>query len=200
MAGKYRRKGSKTSLFLIELIISVFFFSLAGVVCVRLFLYAASVSRDASELSHAVLIAQNAAESFLCAQGNPEEASLLFLDSMNAPAELVSAYEKDSGAGTAAETLLLSFDEKWTLTDAGADTAPDDTCSYYVLLDYSGKDAGGSPSDHMSRLRIEAGRTSPSSILYELPVAYYTGLQGSAQQTGESAEDGQEQETGDKQE
>jgi hypothetical protein len=165
---------------------------------VRLFLYAASVSRDASELSHAVLIAQNAAESFLCAQGNPEEASLLFLDSMNAPAGLVSAYKKDAGTGTAADTLLLTFDEKWTLTDAGADMAEDDTCRYYVLLDYSGEEAGGSAGDHMSRLRIEAGRTSPSSILYELPVAYYTGRQDPALQAGESVTDGQE--TGDKQE
>ena len=59
--------GSKTSLFLIELIITIFFFSVASVVCVRLFLYSHRMSTEAYDRTHAVAIAQSAAESFLAA-------------------------------------------------------------------------------------------------------------------------------------
>lgn len=64
---------SKASLFLIELIISLFFFSLASVVCVRLFLYAHKVSTDSRRETLAVQISQNAAECFIAADGVEEE-------------------------------------------------------------------------------------------------------------------------------
>ena len=187
MAGKYRSKGSKTSLFLIELIISVFFFSLACVVCVRLFLYASGISRDASDLSHAVRIAQNAAESFLGAEGDPEEASLLFLYSMDAPSEIYTAFEDSLRTGKEPGSLLLSFDKEWNLTEAAAGTGAKAQGSYYILLDYSGDDTERYAEGELSRLRIEAGRTSPASVLYELPVAYYTGQRPAlqAQEIGE---------------
>ncbi len=63
-------RASKSSLFLIELIITIFFFSLAGVTCMRLFTYAHSVSGDSVNTTQAVRIAQNAAESFLAARGD----------------------------------------------------------------------------------------------------------------------------------
>ena len=67
------KSGSRSSLFLVELIITIFFFSLAGTVCVRLFLYAHKISSDSKVLTKAVSIAQNAAESFLAADGDPQQ-------------------------------------------------------------------------------------------------------------------------------
>ena len=64
---------SKASLFLIELIISLFFFSLAGVVCVRLFLYAHKVSTESRRETLAVQVSQNAAECFIAADGDEAE-------------------------------------------------------------------------------------------------------------------------------
>ena len=46
--------GSKTSLFLIELIITIFFFSVASVVCVRLFLYSHRMSTEAYDRFFAI--------------------------------------------------------------------------------------------------------------------------------------------------
>ena len=65
--------GSRSSMFLVELIITILFFSLASVVCVRLFLYAHKISSDSQVQTEAVTLAQNAAESFLAADGNIDQ-------------------------------------------------------------------------------------------------------------------------------
>ena len=52
---------SKSSLFLIELIVSLCFFSLASVVCVRLFVYAHKVSTESRRETLAIQMSQNAA-------------------------------------------------------------------------------------------------------------------------------------------
>jgi len=69
---KYR-SGSKTSLFLIELIITIFFFSMAGVVCIRLFLNAHQLSLRTYEQTHAAKLAFDAAECFIAAHGDPDD-------------------------------------------------------------------------------------------------------------------------------
>ena len=69
---------SKSSLFLIELIISLCFFSLASVVCVRLFVYAHKVSTESRRETLAIQMSQNAAECFIAADGDEEEFRRLF--------------------------------------------------------------------------------------------------------------------------
>lgn len=64
---------SRAGLFLMELIISILFFSLTGAVCVRLFVNAHIVSRDSVELNHALEWTQNVAEVFYGLDGNREE-------------------------------------------------------------------------------------------------------------------------------
>ena len=85
--------GSKTSLFLIELIITIFFFSVASVVCVRLFLYSHRMSTEAYDRTHAVAIAQSAAESFLTAG-----------KTLRLEAAAAADPDARSGTGTAAES------------------------------------------------------------------------------------------------
>ncbi|MCR5117669.1 MAG: hypothetical protein K6A97_09205 [Lachnospiraceae bacterium] len=57
-------KKSKTALFLMEMIVIMFFFSLTAAVCIRVFVKAHLVGRDTKELNNAVLIAENAGELF----------------------------------------------------------------------------------------------------------------------------------------
>lgn len=63
-------KHSKTSLFLMELIIALLFFSLASTVCIRLFVNARSLSSQTVDTNHAVNYAQNMAEAFIGCDGN----------------------------------------------------------------------------------------------------------------------------------
>ena len=72
------RTNSKSSLFLIELIVTLCFFSLASVVCVRLFVYAHKVSTESRRETLAIQISQNAAECFIAADGDPEEFRRLY--------------------------------------------------------------------------------------------------------------------------
>ncbi len=63
-------RGSASSLFLLELIIAVGFFAVAGVVCIQMFLHAHRISENARIKAEAVTIVQNCAESFLAADGD----------------------------------------------------------------------------------------------------------------------------------
>lgn len=63
-------KHSKSSLFLMELIIALLFFSLASTVCIRLFVNAHSLSNQTVDMNHAVNYAQNMAETFTGCDGD----------------------------------------------------------------------------------------------------------------------------------
>lgn len=55
---------SKSSLFLMELIIVIFFFALTSAVCLEVFVKAHFVAKETEELDYAILWADNAAECF----------------------------------------------------------------------------------------------------------------------------------------
>jgi hypothetical protein len=57
-------KKSRTALFLMEMIVIMFFFSLTAAVCIRVFVKAHLVGRDTKDLNNAVLVAENAGELF----------------------------------------------------------------------------------------------------------------------------------------
>ena len=110
--------GSKTSLFLAELIFTIFFFALSSVVCVRLFLSAWALSLDAAAETHAVYLASGAAESFIAAGGDRDAFRELFLSSLEgASAEGGMPAEKNGGEG---KDLVLYFDGNWQLSDGAA--------------------------------------------------------------------------------
>jgi type II secretory pathway pseudopilin PulG len=56
------RTSSKSSLFLIEMIVVILFFSIAGAICVSLFVQARLISLESTRLTLAVNQCQNAAE------------------------------------------------------------------------------------------------------------------------------------------
>ena len=74
-------KHSKSSLFLMELIIALLFFSLARTVCIRLFVNAHSLSRQTVDMNHAVNYAQNMAETFIGCSGDLQAMQTILSDS-----------------------------------------------------------------------------------------------------------------------
>ena len=103
---------SKTSLFLMELIIVILFFSISAVVCVQLFVNAYSTNESTKRTAQGTVIVQNLAEQFLGCDGDLEAVRGLY----------------GSGAGSSvrqgdSETVVsIGYDEAWNAV--GADVSP----------------------------------------------------------------------------
>ncbi len=72
------QKEHRSSLFLLELILVIFFFSLASAICIQLFVKAHLTEKKTKELNRAVPLAQSGAEAFHSVSGNLEELVDLF--------------------------------------------------------------------------------------------------------------------------
>lgn len=72
------KTSSRTGLFLMELIIAILFFSLAGALCIQMFVKSHMISQSSTRLNHGVLWAQNTAEAFQGCNGNVIEMAKLF--------------------------------------------------------------------------------------------------------------------------
>ena len=62
-------RSSRASLFLMELMISILFFSLSSAVCIQLFVKAHAINETTEDISKATLIAQDICEYFHYANG-----------------------------------------------------------------------------------------------------------------------------------
>lgn len=71
---------SKSGIFLMELILSILFFSIAAAVCVKLFVTSHQLSDQSVNLNHAVAMAESIAEAFYGCNGNAGELETLFPD------------------------------------------------------------------------------------------------------------------------
>lgn len=148
----------KSSLLLIEIIITVFFFALSGIGCIRLYLKAHDLAQQARHSTGAVVAAQNLAEAYICAGGNPDQAAQLL---------------GEIGAGAAAEkngnTLSLSifYDSDWMLLESasGAVFHAVLTESVNMPADASGVDSG-QPVLHTARIEV---LDSAGKMIYEIP-------------------------------
>lgn len=78
-------KHSKSSLFLMELIIALLFFSVSSTVCIRLFVKAHALSAQTVDQNYAVNYAQNMAEMFTGCEGDLEAMQALLSDSHLSP-------------------------------------------------------------------------------------------------------------------
>lgn len=146
---------SKTSLFLLELIISILFFSLSAAVCVQLFVKAHQISEKSVDESHAVMWAESLAEAFSSCNGD-------FEDTCTTMENLGPAYYDSSS-----HTLTLSLNSKWELTKEASEAA------YQAVLTQSQEDT-------MSVANIEIlslNSTMNSDSLYQLSIKKYCGIQ-----------------------
>ena len=119
------KKNSKTSLFLMELIIVILFFSIAAVVCVQLFVNAYTTNESTKRTSQSNIILQNIAEQFLGCDGDLDAVSKLYESN---GAHMIRAGKTDGAIG-------IGYDEHWAAIPA------EDAPAY--LADISVTDASG---------------------------------------------------------
>lgn len=77
------RNSSKSGIFLMELILSILFFSIAAAVCVKLFVTSHNLSDRSVKLNEAVAMAENIAEAFYGSNGEKEAFMALFPEMKN---------------------------------------------------------------------------------------------------------------------
>ena len=118
-------KHSKTSLFLMELILALLFFSLASTVCIRLFVKSYTVSVSTQDLNYAVTQAQNLAEAFLGLDGDMEALQKLFENSkLSEDGLLLTVSEKNYTS-----TLRLTIHQDQLINPIGSNISADiDIC------------------------------------------------------------------------
>lgn len=114
-------KSSHSSLFLMELIVSILFFSVAGAACIQLFVKAHVLGQNTREQNQAVIWSQNLSSLWLaCDDKATSKERIAFLYG-----QLTQDYGRDDGSiqtDTADDgtRLILSFDKNWQLcTDKG---------------------------------------------------------------------------------
>ena len=73
----HKRYAAKSTLFLMELVIVLFFFSICAAVCVSLFGYSQQMARESDALSNGVLAARSTASCYKAAGNLPEAMELL---------------------------------------------------------------------------------------------------------------------------
>ncbi len=109
---KYRIHQSKSSIFLMELIIVILFFALTGAVCLQIFVKARSISERSKAQTHAVMWAENLAEVFLGCEGDAGNIGAVLAREYG----LSTPFKPDFVTGSYDFTL----DENWTICDASA--------------------------------------------------------------------------------
>lgn len=90
-----------------ELLISLFFFSLASAVCISLFVKSHTIGNRTIELNYGINYAQNLAEAFYSCDGDLEKVALLFPNSI---------------MNTASNTIEVSFDQHYGLVTVNQDS------------------------------------------------------------------------------
>lgn len=108
---------SRSSLFLIELILSIFFFILTAAVVIQLFVKSHLISQDAINSNHALLYTQNIAELFLATNGDFSA--------------IESTFEPKILTDDSTINAVLYFDNDWQSVSDLADA----TC--LVIMDYT---------------------------------------------------------------
>ncbi len=141
----HKNRARASSLFLMELIIAILFFSAASAVCVQLFVKSHLLSQDAEELSHAVNECSGVAEVAEASDGAADCTTTLkglypqAEDGGDTGADLVIYYDKDFSPCTAEEAayrlvLQLAQEDGMLLadirmTDMTADTRTADAAA-----------------------------------------------------------------------
>jgi hypothetical protein len=72
---------SKSSLFLMEILLTILFFSIAGAVCLQLYVKAHLVDENTTEINHADEWAQNLAETYYGCRADTENIEAVYHDS-----------------------------------------------------------------------------------------------------------------------
>lgn len=117
---------NKTSLFLMELIISILFFSIAGAICVRLFVGAHLMSEESIVINNSILWTQNISEVFNGMHGNLHEIANFYSES----SIVLVSYEDNPEVGT----LVMFFTKDWEPIYYPSNDGALDDAAYELML------------------------------------------------------------------
>ncbi len=148
------RKNSSSSLFLMELIIAILFFSLASTVCIQLFVKAHLLTEKSVNINQSILWTQNLAEGFLNSNGDLAGMKELF----------------DEKSELGEEHISLYFDNDWNPVVAGTDSA-----RYEVKLQLTGTDTSLVTAQIIS---TDLKQTTETEPIYSLTVDKFVGNGG----------------------
>lgn len=149
---KKQYAASRSGLFLIELILSIFFFIIAAAVVMQLFVKSHFISEDTININHALLYTQNISEIFLAANGDFDAVAQTFH-----PEDLWTS-EYGSGA-------TLYFDNDWQRQTTPTDAA------YTITLNYN-KITDSDPYAHLDIYINERPDNFESLIEYDYTLDY----------------------------
>ncbi|MDD3367405.1 MAG: hypothetical protein PHP50_00775 [Lachnospiraceae bacterium] len=142
-------KHSKSSLFLMEMIISIMFFSLASAACIQLFVKAHFLDKDSIAQNNAVVQAQNLAEGFGGCDGDLATMKSLF------PSDAITPTDHE---------LFIYFDAEWKYIDA-------EDAVYCAALSITGERSPGSMlHGHIAVTELDAPDSDP---IYTLDLDQY---------------------------
>lgn len=111
-------KSSKSSLFLMELILAILFFALSSAVCIQLFVKSHILENTTTEENHALLLCQNLSEIFLNTlpeyyDKDPEEMKQCMMSLMEADMALPLSVDNSEEISAGIFSFELHFDENW---------------------------------------------------------------------------------------
>ena len=109
------RHFSQSALFLMELILAAAFLSLSSVVCIRLYLYAHTLSAASLAKTQAVRESQNIGSSWLSSDGSLADTLALYLETTNPVEDRMAPEEADS--------FVLYYNSDWELLPSSQDAA-----------------------------------------------------------------------------
>jgi type II secretory pathway pseudopilin PulG len=144
---------TKSGLFLIEMIIAIACFSIAGAMCTNLFVRASNISEDTRRVNMALIKAQSAAECFKAADGSAGET-----------ARLLNASEDG-------ESFSLYYDSAWQQL-AGKAAAEKLAGSHMYRLDITVAE-GASPRTAAIEVYSLGAAGPEDELLYRLNVKKY---------------------------
>lgn len=158
----YRKSARRSSLFLLELMISILMFSVASAWCVRLFVTARAVVNETEEQNRAQNLAAGYAELFLAS----EDFQAFLLSEGAEKADMIPAGEGEAGKAEEGEGLYrFCFDEDWKL--CGSEETS-------LVLEIKITEEGDFTECHLWFHRP----TRAYSDIYQLTVEKYTGGEG----------------------
>lgn len=147
-------KGSKSALFLMELIISILFFSLAGTVCIQLFVKSHTLGKETTADSHCLVACQNYAELFVSLMDAESDAEC----DWDAIAKEISSHSDSKVSEQGVVTKY--FDEDWNTCDS-------ENARYKAELHYNGYNKTTGIYEASTRIYD----CEDNTLLYSLPVS-----------------------------
>lgn len=143
------RKNSGSSLFLMELILAILFFSLASTACVQMFVKSHLLSEKSKDLTQCIMQTQSLTECFYSTNGDLAQIAELFPDSST----------------LSEQSITLYYDQDWNSTSASAS-------AYQTRLTINSVDQRSSGKMIEATIRSTSGDQASDSI-YALTISKF---------------------------